>query len=62
MREPYEVNVGSMPGHQRAPVPGEIWQSIDTQLPLSRGPSSTAIPWVRRLLSNQLHRGSGAGL
>ena len=42
----------------RAPVP--MWQRIessDEQLPLRRGPSSTAIPSVWRLLSNQLHHG-----
>ena len=33
---------------------GGVRDASDTQLPLRRGPSSTAIPSVQRLLSNQL--------
>jgi hypothetical protein len=35
--------------------------SRDTQLPLRRGPPSTAIPSVQMLLRNQLHQGFRAG-
>jgi hypothetical protein len=38
---------------------GKATESVDTQQTSSRGPSSAAIPSVRRFLSNQLHQGSG---
>src|SRR5664280_342282 len=43
--------------HERRCRGARIIDPSDTQWPLRRGPSSTAIPSVRRLLRNQLHEG-----
>lgn len=55
------IRSGAGNSRERRCPRGRRNDSSDTQLPLRRGPSSTAIPSVRRLLSNQLPHGFVAG-